>query len=67
MKSRKMRWEGHVGRMVRKNKNRISIRKLVRKRLLRPINMLEDNIKTDIRDMCCCFNDNMNIQPGPVQ
>jgi hypothetical protein len=50
IKSRRMRWAGHVARMEKRNAYRILEGKLEGKRPLgRPRHRWEDNIKTDFR------------------
>jgi hypothetical protein len=53
IKSRKMRWEGHVARMgAKRNPYRILVGKPERKRLLeRPRHRWVDNIKIDLREI----------------
>jgi hypothetical protein len=51
IKSRRMRWEGHVARMVKWNAYRILVGKPEGKRPLgRTRRRWEDNIKMDLRD-----------------
>jgi hypothetical protein len=53
IKSRRMRWAGHVARMgPKRNTYRILVGKPQEKRLLeRPRRMWVDNIKLDLRDI----------------
>jgi len=55
IKSRRMRWVGHVARMgERRGVNRVLVGKPERKRPLgRPRRRLEDNIKMDIQEVGC--------------
>jgi hypothetical protein len=51
-KSRRMRWAGHVGRMVEKrNSYRILVGNPEGKRLGRPRHRWVDNIKMDLREI----------------
>ena len=55
IKSRRLRWAGHVARMEKsRNACRVLVGKLVGKRpLVRPRRRWEDNIKMDLREMGC--------------
>jgi hypothetical protein len=55
IKSRRMRWAGHVARMgERRGAYRVSVRKPEGKRQLgRPRRRWEDNIKVDHQEMLC--------------
>jgi len=55
IKSRRMRWAGHVGRMgERRGVYRVSVRKPEGKRPLgRPRRRWEDNIKMDLQEVGC--------------
>ena len=55
MKSRRLRWAGHVARMEQsRNAYRVLVGKLEEKRLLgRPRCRWEDNIKMDFREVGC--------------
>ena len=55
LKSRRLRWAGHVARMEQfRNAYRVLVGKPVSKRPLgRPRRIWEDNIKMDLREVCC--------------
>ena len=55
LKSRRMRWGGHVARMEQsRNAYRVLVGKLAGKRPLgRPRCRWEDNFKMDLRKVCC--------------
>ena len=54
IKSRRMRWAGHVARMERRGLYRVLVGKPEGKRLLgRPRRRWEDNIKMDLQEMGC--------------
>ena len=59
LKSRRLRWAGHVARMEQsRNAYRILVGKREGKRLLRkPRRIWEDNIKMDLREMGCVPGD----------
>jgi hypothetical protein len=63
MKSRRMRWTGHVKRMgARRNAYRILVGKPEGKTLLgRPNRMWEDNIKMDLRDIGWSGMDSIDV------
>ena len=55
LKSRRLRWAGHIARMEQfRNAYRVLVGKPVSKRPLeRPRCIWEDNIKMDLRGVCC--------------
>ena len=55
LKSRQLRWAGHVARMEQcRNAYRVLVRKLEgRRHLERPRHRCENNIKMDLREVCC--------------
>ena len=59
IKSRKMRWAGHVARMAEENRvYRVLVWKPERKRPLgRPRRRWVDNIRTDLQEVGCGYTD----------
>jgi hypothetical protein len=54
IKSRRMRWAGHVARMGERSAYRVLVGKAEGRRPLgRPRHRWEDNIKTDLRELGC--------------
>jgi hypothetical protein len=69
IKSRRMRWVGHVARMEdKRNAYRILVGQIEGKRLLgRPGCMWVYNIKIDLRDMECVVMDWIDLPQGRDQ